>query len=59
MRRTSILAALAALTLTAACAGPGPTEARRSAAAHRDETPPPPDTSTTKCNGMIGSGTRC
>jgi len=58
MRTTRTLAALAAVALTlAACAGPGPTEARQPAAApHHDESPP--DT-ITKCNGMIGSGTRC
>jgi len=57
MRKTPILAVLAAaLALTAAaCTSPAPTEARRPAASHRDS---PPDT-TTKCGGMIGSGTRC
>jgi len=58
MRRTSLVAILAAaLALTAgACAAPGPTEAHRPTV-HRDDDPPPNDSTTRKCGGMIGSGT--
>lgn len=62
MRRTSLVAILAAaLALTAgACAAPGPTEPHRPTI-RLDDDPPPPDSITgdpnKECGGMIGSGT--
>jgi hypothetical protein len=54
MRRTLTLALVAAaLALTAACAGPGPTESRRPDIRRDGD----PQDTVKKCGGMIGSGT--
>jgi hypothetical protein len=64
MSKKLFITVLAAASLSAACTSAGPTEppARDASAVrpHLDEgTPPPPADTTTRCGGMLGSGTRC